>query len=69
MRLAFGYSPYATSTIGSTILNQQGFRVDVIERQLAHQDAYAGRRAYNRADYLDERRAMMQQWADLLDEL
>jgi hypothetical protein len=41
----------------------------VIERQLAHCERNEIRRAYNRAEYLSERRAMMQQWADLLDAL
>ena len=67
MKLGFEYSPHATRTTGSTILNEQGYRYDVIEKQLAHQDPNAVRRSYNRADYLEERREMMQTWADLLD--
>lgn len=46
-----------------------GYRWDVIEQQLAHQDKNAVRRAYNRATYIEERKVMMQQWADLLDQL
>lgn len=65
--LDFPYSPHATRTTASTHLNQTGHRYDVIEKQLDHEDRDAIRRAYNRADYLDERRQMMQQWADLLD--
>ncbi|QQZ27618.1 tyrosine-type recombinase/integrase [Thiothrix subterranea] len=42
---------------------------DVIERQLAHTDKNVVRRAYNRADYLTERREMLQAWADYLDTL
>ena len=42
---------------------------DVIERQLAHTDKNVVRRAYNRADYLEERREMLQAWADYLDTL
>jgi hypothetical protein len=41
----------------------------VIERQLAHQEQNAVRAAYNRAEYLSERRAMMNRWADHLDAL
>ena len=67
MKLGFEYSPHATRTTGSTIMNGQGYRYDIIEKQLAHQDPNAVRRSYNRADYLDERREMMQAWADLLD--
>lgn len=53
----------------STILNEQGWRADVIERQLAHGEHDNVRAAYNHAQYLDERRLMMQAWADYLDGL
>ena len=46
-----------------------GFRSDVIECQLAHQEQNAVRAAYNRAQYLVERRAMMERWASRLDEM
>ena len=46
-----------------------GFRPDVIERQLAHTERNRIRAAYNRAEYMEERRAMMQAWADHLDRL
>ena len=52
--------------VASTILNEAGFRADVIERQLAHCERNDIRGAYNRAEYLPERRKMMQQWADML---
>jgi integrase len=55
--------------IASTLLNEAGFRADVIERQLAHCERNDVRGAYNRAEYLPERRAMMQQYADMLDAL
>lgn len=55
--------------VASTILNEAGFRADVIERQLAHCERDEIRGAYNRAEYLPERRKMMQQWADMLDAL
>jgi hypothetical protein len=51
------------------MLNEQGFRHDVIERQLAHNERNAVRAAYNRAAYLPERKAMMQQWADYIDKI
>ena len=60
-------------TVASTILNEQreggahSFGFDVIERQLAHLEKNAVRGAYNRAEYILERRAMMQWWADYLD--
>jgi integrase len=55
--------------VASTKLNETGFRADVIERQLAHGERDEVRAAYNRAQYLPERISMMQQWADLLDEI
>jgi integrase len=54
-------------SIASTILNESNFRADVIERQLAHCERNDVRGAYNRAEYLAERQAMMQQYADMLD--
>jgi len=53
--------------LASSTLNETGFRPDVIERQLAHSERNKVRAAYNRAEYLPERRVMMQQWADMLD--
>lgn len=53
--------------LASTTLNEKGYRPDVIERQLAHKETNAVRAAYNRAEYLDERRTMMQAWSDYLD--
>lgn len=53
--------------VASTILNEAGFSGDVIERQLAHCERDEIRGAYNRAEYLADRRVMMQQWADMLD--
>jgi integrase len=56
-------------SVASTTLNEAGFRGDVVERQLAHSERNEIRGAYNRAEYLPERRAMMQQWGDMLDAL
>jgi integrase len=53
----------------STILNENGFHADVIERQLAHGERNKVRAAYNHAQYLPERRKMMQWWADYLDDV
>lgn len=54
-------------TLASTILNEKGYAPDVIERQLAHEDEDKVRAAYNRAEYLLERKKMMQDYADYLD--
>lgn len=56
-------------SVASTMLNEQGYRQDVIERQLAHSEMNAVRAAYNRAEYLPERKNMMQDWANYLDKL
>ena len=56
-------------TLASTSLNEQGWHPDLIELQLAHQERNEVRAAYNRAQRLVERRAMMQAWADYLDSL
>lgn len=55
--------------MASTRLNEMGWDADVIERQLAHAERNKVRAAYNRAQYLTERRRMMQAWADYLDGL
>ena len=60
-------SPHGVRKIASTMLNEQGFRPDVIERQLAHGERNQVRGAYNYAQYLPDRKQMMQQWADQLD--
>src|SRR5262245_14413439 len=68
-----GYHGRATvhgfRAMASTALNEMGFRPDVIERQLAHQEQNAVRAAYNLAEYLGERRDMMKYWADCVDVL
>lgn len=56
-------------SIASTLLNEQGWNPDVIEGQLAHAPLNSARAAYNRAAYLDDRRRMLQAWADYLDRL
>ncbi len=56
-------------SIASTRLNELGFPPDVIELQLAHKERNSVRAAYNRAERLNERRQMMQRWADHLDAL
>jgi integrase len=56
-------------SMASTLLNEQGWNGDAIERQLAHGERNKVRGAYNYAEYLPERRKMMQAWADYLDAL
>ena len=57
-------------SVAGTMLNESGaYRPDVIEAALAHAERNKVRAAYNRTDYLDERKSMMQDWADYLDTL
>ncbi len=55
--------------MASTLLHELGWNRDAIERQLAHGERNAVRAAYNFAEFLPERRKMMQAWSDYLDEL
>ncbi len=56
-------------SMASTLLNEQGYSADVVEKQLAHNPRDKIRGVYNRAEYLPERRKMMQEWADYLTAL
>lgn len=56
-------------TMASTRLHEMGWRSEIIEFQLAHVDKNTVRGIYNRAEYLEERKQMMQSWADYLDGL
>jgi integrase len=56
-------------SIASTLLNELGYNRDWIERQLAHGERNDVRAAYNYAEYLPERRRMMEEWADYLTNL
>ena len=55
--------------MASTLLNEQKYRADVVEAQLAHAEKNTVRKAYNHASYMPERREMMQAWAEYLDGL
>lgn len=63
------HTTHGFRTTASTILHEQGFNSDVIERQLAHAERNSVKAAYCHAEYLPERRKMMQAWADYLDGL
>lgn len=64
-----GFSAHGFRATASTLLNEMGFRPDVIERQLAHAERNKVRASYNQAEYLEERRDMMQRWGDFIDSL
>lgn len=56
-------------SMASTLLHEQGWPHEAIERQLAHAERNSVSAAYNYAEHLAKRREMMQHWADYLDEL
>lgn len=60
-------TPHRFRFLASTWLHEQGYRSEAVERQLAHVPLDRLRRIYDRAEYLGERRKMMQAWADYLD--
>lgn len=60
-------TPHGFRHTASTILNERGFNADHIEMQLAHVEKSKVRGTYNKAIYLDDRKALMQAWADYLD--
>ena len=62
-------TPHGFRGTASTMLHQQGYRTEVIEAQLSHKDKNEIREAYNHADYMEERRVMLQEWANDLDSL
>ena len=71
-RIGYGKDQMCTHgfrAAAATILNEQGFNRDWIERQLAHAERNSIRAAYNYAEYLPERRKMMQKWADYITKL
>ncbi|MBY6109115.1 tyrosine-type recombinase/integrase [Halomonas sp. DP1Y21-3] len=71
-RMGFGEGKFAAHgfrATASTVLNEQGWNPDAIERQLAHAPSNRTRASYNHAQHMDERKEMMQWWADYLDRL
>ena len=63
-------TPHGFRAMARTLLDEElGFRIDLIEHQLAHAVRDPLGRAYNRTKHLNERTEMMQRWADRLDQL
>ena len=62
-------SGHGFRSMASTVLHEQGWPSDIIERQLAHTERNSIKAAYNYAQHLPERERMMQAWADYLDKL
>ncbi len=63
------FTTHGFRSMASTRLNEMGFHPDYIERQLAHVDSNKVRAIYNNAEYLEQRKDMMQKWSDYLDKL
>jgi len=63
------HTAHGFRTTASTMLHEQGFHSDMIERQLSHGERNRVKAAYNRAQHLPERVKMLQAWADYLDGL
>jgi integrase len=71
-RMGYGkeeMSGHGFRAMASTVLHEQGWPSDIIERQLAHAERNSMKAAYNYAQHLPERRKMMQAWADYLERL
>ena len=63
-------SGHGFRAVARTLLDEElGYRPDIIEHQLAHRVIDPNGRAYNRTQHLPERKAMMQHWADYLQDL
>lgn len=52
---------------GSTLLNEAGFNGEWIEKCLAHEEGQSSRSVYNKAEYAEQRRHMLQEWANMID--
>jgi integrase len=63
------FTAHSFRSLASTVLNENGFPADIIEKQLAHEDENRIRAAYNRSEYLDQRREMMRWWGEWVAEL
>ena len=53
----------------STLAHEEGKRTEIIEKCLAHAENNKVKAAYNHAEYLEERKELMQWWADYLDNI
>ncbi|KFJ57858.1 phage integrase family protein [Brucella neotomae 5K33] len=61
------FGPHDLRRTASTLLHEAGYNTDWIEKCLAHEQKGV-RAVYNKAEYRDQRRAMLQDWADMIDE-
>jgi integrase len=68
-RMGFRMVGHGLRGVVSTGLNELGFKPHVVEVQIGHKRENAVEAAYNDAEHFEERRKMMQDWADYLDKL
>lgn len=61
-----GFTAHGYRGTASTILHEKGFRTEVVEKQLAHKEENAVKAAYNKAQYIEERVAMMNWWSSYI---
>jgi integrase len=61
------FTPHGFRATASTELHEMGYRPDIIEIQLAHAERDATKASYNQAQFMSERREMMQTWANAID--
>lgn len=61
------FSAHGFRATASTLLNTWGLSADAIEVQLAHVDKNLTRRSYNRAEYIEERKELMERWSNFLE--
>ncbi len=61
------FGPHDLRRTASTLLHEAGYNTDWIEKCLAHEQKGV-RAVYNKAEYRDQRTAMLQDWADMVDE-
>ena len=60
------FGPHDLRRTGSTILHEAGYNSDWIEKTLAHEQKGV-RAVYNKAEYREQRKAMLQDWANMID--
>lgn len=65
---SIGFSAHGFRGTAATILYEKKFRTEVIEKQLSHAERNQVKASYNQAQYMEERRVMMQIWSDYIDE-
>jgi len=61
------FGPHDLRRTASTLLHEAGYNTDWVEKCLAHEDGRSSRSIYNKAEYAEQRRHMLQEWANMAD--